>query len=184
LPVRDDSVIAATRAFPCDPLISPQPVLDHAGTGLPSWAPAALDPLNCLTLIVRSAGCRDYDGRKILRQSACGTGNIRRKVTCLVDEVTQVGDPRHAIPPSGPRSPAAIRHRSAGPPGIRQRHAAILLRPPRLCLVFQFSSLRVIVCPPNEKRSPAAALVTRGRLVQLVRLRTTLPVPRAHESAP
>jgi len=134
LPVRDDSVIAAAWALPCDPFIGPPAILDDTGAGATSWAPAALDPVYSLILIIRGGSCRCHDPRHMLHQPACGTRNICRQLARLVDEVTQVRDPGHTHLPCDSTAPAAWASSS--------------------CL-FVFSCFPC--CPPNDRASAAAA---------------------------
>jgi hypothetical protein len=99
LPVRDDTAITAGRALPCDPLIGPQAVFDHPRAGLASWPTATLDS-TCGLLIGAASCCGCHDCCQLFRQPACWGGKADWQVACLVDEMTEVGDPRHAIPPA------------------------------------------------------------------------------------
>ena len=96
LPVGDDTVVAATRAGPCDAFIRPQAVLDDSRAGSVSRPAAASDRPQSLPR--GGCGCRSHDGREVLRQTASGAGKEWREVASFVDEVAQVGDPRHAVP--------------------------------------------------------------------------------------
>jgi hypothetical protein len=134
LPVRNDSVVAATWAPPSDSFVRPHLVLDGTGARSMAGAPPAFDRFDAEIVTVRRRSGRSDGPSLIVHEPTRGLRYVRRKVACLlVDEMTQVGNPGHLLPP-GPCSGTCGPFRS-----------------------LWSSSLRVLVfrrCPPNARLQP------------------------------